>query len=272
MIAGSPRLFIGIGIVVSAIVLVLLGPLVMGTSTTSLDVTNAFAPPFTSGHLLGTDDLGRDVLIRVLVGGRTSLLIALAAVALAAVMGSLIGLCSGVAGGVFDLLFMRITDILFAIPGLLIAIAIVAILGKSPTTTVFAIGIAYTPLYARITRGAVVGVRDLGFVEATRVIGSGSVRTTRKEIVPAISPMLLAHTTAIIGFAILDEAGLGFLGLGVQPPTPSWGSLLVTSREMIYQAPYIGVATGALVVITVIGFNLIGDGLGHALDPRGVRR
>lgn len=272
MIARSPRLLFGMGIVAFAVVVVLLGPLLTNSSTTALDVTHAFAPPFTSGHLLGTDDLGRDVLVRVLVGGRTSLLIALSAVAFAVVMGSLIGLCSGVAGGILDLLFMRITDVLFAIPGLLIAIGIVAILGTSPVNTVFAIGIAYTPLYARIVRGAVVGVRDLGFVEATRVIGSGPFRTTRKEIVPAISPMLLAHTTAIIGFAILDEAGLGFLGLGVQPPTPSWGSLLVTSREMIYQAPYIGVATGALVVVTVIGFNLIGDGLGHALDPRGVRR
>ena len=260
------------GVIGGALLLLLVGGLlVVSVDPTTIDVANRFAGP-SPAHLFGTDELGRDVLSRIIHGGFASLEIAAGAVAIAAAIGIFVGLPSGYIGGFLDLMVMRFTDLFFAIPGLLTTIGIVALLGPGQLTTMLAIGVGFSPLYARVVRSAVVGTRGLTYVDASRVMGASTLRVIRLDILPAIAPVLLVHTAAELGYAILAEAGLGFLGIGIQAPAPSWGSMLASSRAYIHEGPWLGVIAGAFVVLTVFSINLIGDALGDALDPRSVRR
>jgi ABC-type dipeptide/oligopeptide/nickel transport system permease subunit len=179
-------------------------------------------------------------------------------------------LLTGYLGGWLDLILMRVVDLFFAIPTLLVAIGIVGVLGPSFSTTILALGLAYWPFYTRLVRSAVVGVRDLGYVDAARVIGSSRWRIVRKEVVPALLPLFLIQTTVLLGFAVLDEAGLGFLGLGVQPPATSWGSLLALSRELVLSYPWLGLVAGVPIVLIVLGINMMADELRDRLDPHRV--
>lgn len=219
-------------------------------------------------HLAGTDELGRDVFSRVMAGSRTSLAIAAMAVLLALVGGSVLGFITGYVGGTVDLVISRVNDMLLAIPALAIALGIVAIMGPSGISVAISLGAAYTPTFTRIIRSSVVAVRSQPFVEASAGLGSSTLAIAMKDVLPNVMPVIAVQVTTSLAWGIMDEAALGFLGLGVQPPTPSWGSLLSEGRNYLYQVPWLPVAAGVAVLIAVLGVNLLGDGLRDILDPR----
>ena len=261
------------GLVLGAVLLViaLLGPLVVSVDPNVIDVATRFAGP-SAAHPLGTDDLGRDTLARLIHGAQMSLFIAVVSATLGTILGASIGLVSGFLGGWVDVFAMRVVDLFFAIPTLLVAIGIVALFGASATTTILALGIAYAPFYARLVRGAVVGVRSRTYVDASRVLGSSGFRLLRADILPGVLPIALVQSTALLGYALVDEASLGFLGLGVQPPDASWGAMINSGRQFVFQAPWLTLIPGAAVIIAVFAINLTGDGLRDALDPRSSQR
>jgi ABC-type dipeptide/oligopeptide/nickel transport system permease subunit len=258
-----------VGIVLATILVLtaIFGPMFLPGDPNAIDVANRFAGP-SWAHLLGTDDLGRDTFLRLVYGSRMSLLIAIFAALLGTSLGVLLGVLTGYLGGLADMVGMRFVDLFFAIPTLLVAIGIVALFGPSATTTILALGIAYAPFYARLVRGSIVGVRSRAYVDASRVLGSRGWRLLRTDILPAILPIALVQTTALLGFALVDEASLGFLGLGVQPPDASWGSMINAGRQFIFQAPWLTLIPGLAVIIAVFAVNLIADGLRDRLDPR----
>lgn len=221
-----------------------------------------------AAHLLGTDQYGRDTLSRILYGGRLSLAVAFTAVAFAASVGASLGLLSGYLRGWLDVLIMRLTDISLSFPAILLAIALVAFLGGGFRNLVLAIGLVYAGPFARVARAAVLAVREELFVEASRAAGSPGWRTLLITLLPnALSP-LIVEVTLRLAYAILAEASLSFLGLGTPPPAPSWGQMIADNRRFLALAPWATVAPGLAIMLVVLGFNLLGDGLRDALDPR----
>ncbi len=223
----------------------------------------------TGEHPFGTDSLGRDILVRVLHGTRVSLGLGVSAVALASVIGSLLGLIAGYAGRRVDLVIMFCMDILLAFPSTLLAIAIVAMIGPGLRNSLLAISVVSIPVYARIARGAVLELREQEYVTAARGLGGSGRRILLRHIFPNTLPPLIVQTTLAIAFAILEAAALGFLGLGAQPPTPEWGAMLADSYKYFTSgAWWVFFFPGAAIMLSVLGFNLLGDGLRDALDPR----
>lgn len=219
-------------------------------------------------YRLGTDEIGRDVLSRVIYGARASLLAGVVSVLIALVLGVPLGLISGYYGGRLDELIMRFTDALLAFPFLILAVAFAAALGPSLLNAMFAIGIASAPTFIRLTRGQVLAVRAEDYVQSAKALGAGDLRILARHVLPnSIAPILVQATLTIAG-AIIAESSLSFLGLGVQPPTPSWGGMLNTAQNFITQAPWIALWPGLSIFVTVLAFNLFGDGLRDALDPR----
>jgi peptide/nickel transport system permease protein len=219
-------------------------------------------------HWFGTDDVGRDVLARVIYGARASLLAGVISVAIALLVGVPIGLISGYLGGFVDALFSRVTDALLACPFLILAIALAAFLGPSLGNAMIAIGITTTPIFMRLTRGQVMAVKVEDYVEAARAVGNPHWRIALLHILPNILPALLVQATLSIAAAIIAEAALSFLGLGQQPPAPSWGSMLNAAQRFLVTAPWMAIWPGLAIFLTVLSFNLVGDGLRDALDPR----
>jgi peptide/nickel transport system permease protein len=219
-------------------------------------------------HWFGTDDVGRDVLARVIYGARASLLAGVISVAIALFVGVPVGLISGYLGGFIDALFSRITDALLACPFLILAIALAAFLGPSLGNAMIAIGITTTPIFIRLTRGQVMAVKVEDYVEAARAVGNPHWRIALVHILPNILPALLVQATLSIAAAIIAEAALSFLGLGQQPPAPSWGSMLNAAQRFLVNAPWMAIWPGLAIFLTVLSFNLVGDGLRDALDPR----
>jgi peptide/nickel transport system permease protein len=232
-----------------------------------VDVPNALQPP-SGAHWFGTDDLGRDVLSRVLVAIGASTRVAVVSVAFAVVVGVTIGVLAGYRGGWIDTLFMRIVDVMFAFPVLLLALAVVAVLGPGVTTTILAIGIVYTPIFARVSRASTLSVRVEPFVQVSRAMGTGHLYILGRHIIPNIAGPLVVQTSLSLAFAILSEAALSFLGLGIQPPEPSLGRMIFDSQGFVTLAWWMAVFPGAAIFVIVLAFNLVGDGLRDVLDPK----
>jgi dipeptide transport system permease protein len=217
---------------------------------------------------LGTDAIGRDMLSRLIYGARLSLLIGLAVVSLSVLVGTFLGLMAGYFRGVLEIAIMRLMDIILTLPSLLLAIVIVAILGPGVMNALLAVAIVLLPHYVRIVRAAVITEAAKDYVTAAKVSGAGSLRLMLKEILPNCAAPLIVQATLGISTAILDAAALGFLGLGAQPPTPEWGTMLADAREFILRAWWVVTFPGLMILVTVLAFNLLGDGLRDALDPK----
>jgi peptide/nickel transport system permease protein len=227
--------------------------------------------PPTMAHWFGTDDLGRDVLSRVIFGARASLTAGAISVGIALLVGVPIGMLSGYRGGFVDALISRITDAMLACPFLILAIALAAFLGPSLGNAMIAIGISATPIFVRLTRGEVLSVKVEEYVEAARSVGDSDLQIAVKHILPNIMPALLVQATLSVAAAIIAEAALSFLGLGQQPPFPSWGSMLNAGQRFLTNAPWMAIWPGLAIFLVVLSFNLLGDGLRDALDPQNDR-
>jgi peptide/nickel transport system permease protein len=262
----------GIGVlIVGALVLsALLAPLVSPYDPTRQRLLEALQGP-SATHLLGTDENGRDVLSRILYGAQVSLAAGILSVSIALALGVVSGLVSGYFSGWVDNLIMRAMDALLSFPTLVLALAITAALGPGLRNAMLAIGIVYTPLFARLTRGQVLSVREREFVEAARTVGAGHGRIMLRHILPNVTAPLIVQASLSVAFAILAEATLSFLGLGVQPPQPSWGSMVSAGKDYLAQAPWLAFAPGGAILLAVMGFNFLGDAIRDALDPRLLR-
>jgi peptide/nickel transport system permease protein len=267
-----PRLAIGGGLVLLLICLTVFAPLITPYDPIVGDVSDSLEPP-SWAHWLGTDDQGRDVWARVLFGGRVSLLVAVIAVTIALVVGVSIGLLAGYAGGAVDLLLMRLVDALLAFPALLLAISITAALGPQIQNAMIAIGIVAIPIYARLTRGQVLTLREREYVTAARAIGVRPVRIALRHILPNLANVIIVQATLTAAFAILQEAVLSFLGLGAQPPAPSWGQDISYNQRYLTNLMWWGTfGPGMAIFLAVFAFNFLGDALRDWLDPHLRRR
>jgi len=257
----------GLGVIIVFIIVALCSPWLAPYDPLQTSWTAVRKPP-TAMHLFGTDEIGRDVLSRVAWGARASLLAGVVSVCISLSLGVPIGLVAGYVGGWVDALISRITDAMLACPFLILAIALAAFLGPSLTNAMIAIGISATPVFIRLTRAQVLAVKVEDFIEAARAIGNSHLRIALRHVLPnVIAPLIVQATLAIAG-AVIAEASLSFLGLGQQPPAPSWGSMLNTAKNYIDNAPWMAVWPGLSIFLLVLSFNLLGDGLRDALDPR----
>jgi peptide/nickel transport system permease protein len=258
---------VGLVVVVFFIAVAFAAPLLAPYDPLATDWRAVRKPP--SGlHLFGTDDLGRDVLARLIWGARASLMAGLVSVSIAVAGAVPLGLVSGYLGGAIDGLIMRMVDAMLAIPFLILAIALAAFLGPSLINAMIAIGVAQTPIFTRLTRGQVLAVKHEDYIEAARAVGNSHRRIMFRHILPNVLAPILVQATLAIAAAIIAEAALSFLGLGQQPPSPSWGSMLNTASHFLSQAPWMAVWPGLAIFSLVLSFNLLGDGLRDALDPR----
>ncbi len=219
-------------------------------------------------HLLGTDELGRDILSRLIAGATISLQIQVVAVGLALVVGGAIGLAAGYAGGLTDDLLMRAMDVLLAFPGIFLAIAVVAALGTGIGNVMLAVGISLIPQFARLLRGSTLSIKEKEYIEAARAIGQSHPQIVVRHVLPNCIAPVIVQTTLRMATVLLTASGLSFLGLGVQPPTPEWGAMLSNSRDYMLSSPHAATIPGLAIMLAVLGFNLLGDGLRDSLDPR----
>jgi len=226
------------------------------------------SPPGTPGYLLGTDEQGRDILSRLIWGGRISLLVGIVPTVAAGLVALFLGLVAGYREGMLDHLIMRVLDVFFAFPLVLLAIAIVGVIGPGVGNQMFALAVVLVPYSTRVVRTATLSVKHLEFIEAVRALGAGNGRVLWRHLVPNVLPPLLVYTSTLVGLMIVASSGLSFLGLGVQPPTPDWGVMVGSGRLVIYRAAHVATIPGVIIVVVALGFNFIGDGLREALDPR----
>lgn len=254
-------------VVLTVFILAILAPWIAPYDPTHIEMSKKFQGP-SAEHWLGTDDKGRDILSRLLYGSRISLTVGILSTLLGAVVGVVLGIVAGYYGKWIDSLIMRICDVLLAFPGILLALAIISILGPSTTNTIIAIAIFAVPTFARIVRGSTLSVKKLEYVDAIRAMGSRDSRIIFKHILPNITSPIIVQATLYIASAIITASALSFLGLGTQPPTPEWGTMLANGRSYIQQAPHLTLFPGLVILLVVVGFNLFGDGLRDALDPK----
>jgi peptide/nickel transport system permease protein len=267
LLAGNPVTVISAGIMLAVLVIALTASWIAPYGVNDVDVPVALRPP-SGAHWFGTDELGRDVLSRVLVAVQASMKVAVISVAFAAVVGVAVGVLAGYRGGWLDTVVMRVVDVMFAFPVLLLALAVVAVLGPGLTTTILAIGVVYTPIFARVTRASTLAVRVEPYVAVSRTMGTGSGFILARHILPNITGPLIVQTSLSLAFAILSEAALSFLGLGLQPPQPSLGRMIFDSQGFVTLAWWMAVFPGAAIFVIVLAFNLLGDGLRDVLDPK----
>lgn len=261
-----------VSVVAAVVLLVIIGLCVLGPVFIHIDpleqnILSAYQEP-SSEHWFGTDNLGRDIFIRMLVGGRNSLWISFEGVILGTFVGVMLGVFAGYFGGIVDTLISRFVDILLAFPGLLLAIAVVAVLGNGMQNTVIAISIFSIPTVARMVRSEVISLRENEYIAASRVMGESNVRVIFTHIIPNAVSQIIVNVTLQLGTAILIASSLSFLGLGVTPPDPEWGSMLSQARDVLRSYPMQAIIPGAAITLVVMSFSLVGDGLRDALDPR----
>jgi peptide/nickel transport system permease protein len=258
----------GLGIVAVAAVAALFGPFLTPFDPSAQELPMRLTGP-SGSHLFGLDELGRDILTRVLAGARISLFVGLTVVTVSASVGTLLGAIAGYFGGVLDDLISRVIDTLLAFPGLLLAIALVAVLGPSLRNVLLALSVIGWVGYARLVRGQVLRAREFEYVQAARALGAGAPRILWQHVIPTAIPAVVVQATLGMAGAIIGEASLSFLGLGVQPPTPSWGTMLNGGRAHILDAPHLTIFPGLAIALLVLGFNFLGDGLRDLTDPKG---
>ncbi|SEA76411.1 MULTISPECIES: ABC transporter permease [unclassified Mycobacterium] len=263
----NPVTVISAAIVVVAVVVALGATWLAPYGINDVDVPQALRPP-SGAHWFGTDELGRDVLSRVLTGLQASMTVAVVSVVCAALVGTALGVLAGYRGGWLDTVVMRVVDVMFAFPVLLLAMAIVAVLGPGLGTTIAAIGIVYVPIFARVARASTLAVREEPYVAVSRTMGTGTAYILARHILPNITGPLIVQTSLSLAFAILSEAALSFLGLGIQPPQPSLGRMIFDSQGFVTLAWWMAVFPGAAIVVIVLACNLLGDGLRDVLDPK----
>jgi peptide/nickel transport system permease protein len=263
----NPLALIGGCIVLVLLLCIILAPVIAPYNPARVNLSKKLVAPGVE-YWLGTDEFGRDVLSRIIWGARVSMAVAFFTVGVSMVLGVTMGLLSGYFGGWVDQVIMRLTDILLCFPILLMALALVAVLGPQLMNIMLAVGIALTPQYARIIRGSVLPLRTQHYVEASRGLGASHLYVLIKHIIPNAIPSVIVVATLNVATAILIESSLSFLGLGVQPPTPSWGAMIAEGREWLLNAPWISTFSGVAIMIAVLGFNLFGDALRDILDPR----
>ncbi|HTI03289.1 MAG TPA: ABC transporter permease [Acidisoma sp.] len=251
---------------------VILAPLISPYSPNTAINQLRFAPPLTHGHVLGMDEQGRDMLSRLIWGGRVSLIVGILPVALATGIGLLLGLLAGYAGGLPDQIIMRTLDVLFAFPMVLLAIAIAGVLTPGYGTEIIAITIVLVPYVGRLARTATLSITAMPFIEAARAAGASRSALLLRYITPNVLPALLVYATTLVGLMIVVGSGLSFLGLGVQPPTADWGTMVSEGRSVLSAAPHVTFLPGLVIVVVSLAFNFLGDGLRDALDPRSARR
>ncbi|WP_066497378.1 ABC transporter permease [Abyssisolibacter fermentans] len=259
---------IGLVIVITMILMALLAQWIAPYAPNKMDLVNTYAKPGVDGHILGTDEYGRDLLSRIIYGSRVSLIVAVGGMMVGGAIGILLGLFSGFKGGIVDTIIMRLMDGMFAFPFVLLAIVLMTVLGDGLKNVILAIGIANVPSYARIVRGQVHIVKKEEYCQAVRAIGASDIRLLFSHILPnSISPIIVFATLNVAG-SIISEAALSFLGLGIQPPTASWGTILRAGKDSLITAPHIATYSGIAILVTVLGFNLLGDGIRDVLDPK----
>jgi peptide/nickel transport system permease protein len=259
--------FVGLVIVATVVVVAILAPVIVPHDPFERDMTNRIGPP-TTENWFGTDSIGRDTLSRIMYGARISLLVGFISVGIATVIGVPLGLIAGYSGGRADSFIMRLMDTLITFPDIVLAIAILAILGPSILNAMIAIGIVYIPIFARTARAPTMGETNREYVEAARALGASVFRIVFRHVAPNILSIVIVRITVSFSYAILAEAALSFLGLSASPPTPTWGRMLNEGRGFMEIAPYVAIFPGLAIAITVLGFNLLGDGLRDLFDPR----
>jgi peptide/nickel transport system permease protein len=262
---------IGLGLVLLLVVVAVAGPTLAPYSPTKTSLSERFQPP-SAQHRMGTDNFGRDLFSRVLNGARISLQVAVIVLSISVVVGFLVGAMAGLAGGVVDEGLMRVTDLFLAFPALVFAAAIAATLGRSLENTMVALATVYWPWYARLVRSQVLVIARQDYITATQALGIPRWQVIWRHVLPNVLPLILVQLSLDAGYAILSTSSLSFLGLGAQPPSPEWGAMLTTAKEFIREAWWYMAFPGLALTLTVLGFNLLGDGLRDALDPRGRRR
>lgn len=259
---------LGLVLIVFVLLVSIFGPFLMSRDPAAMDFLQINAKPGTNGFLLGSDSLGRDVLTRLVYGGRISLLVAVGGMAVGAVIGILIGLVSGYSGGGVDAVLMRIMDGMSAFPFVLLALMLMTVLGAGMGNVILAIGIASVPGYARMTRGQVLMVKNEDYIKAVKALGASHSRVLFSHLLPNVVSSLIVYATLNVAGAILTEASLSFLGMGITPPQVSWGSILKDGQECLQSAGHVTIFSGLAILITVLGFNLLGDGIRDVLDPK----
>jgi peptide/nickel transport system permease protein len=258
---------VGAVLVLVFVIVAVLAPVLSPYDPVATDFAEVLTPP-SAKHLFGTDDIGRDILSRVVYGSRVSLQAGLFTVAVALSIGLPLGLIAGYLGGRVDNVLMRALEVVLSFPGLVLALGITAVLGPKLIHALFAIGVVFVPNFARLIRAQVLSVKEHDFVAAARALGASDRRLVILHILPNCLAPLLVQSSFSVAFGILTESALSFLGMGTQPPTPSWGIMLSMGRGYLEQAPWLGAFPGAAIFLTVLGFNLLGDGIRDALDPR----
>ena len=258
---------LGFGLVGALLVVVLLGLVWLPYDPLAIDLDHTLAAP-SLAHWLGTDEFGRDVASRAMLGARISLLIAIQTVVISIAIGTALGLVVGFLRGWTERVIMTFSDALLAFPGILLALALVAVIGSSRHSIVIALAIAYLPATVRVVRGSVISIREREYVEASRVAGDSALYTMWRIVLPNALPPILVLATSLFGWVILSESALSFLGVGVPPPLPTWGNMLSSARPYMYAASWLSIAPGLCIVATLLGINMLGDALRDRLDPR----
>lgn len=263
----STSAMIGLGLLIMLVFCAVFAPVLAPYDPYESNLPQALQPP-SSEHIMGTDELGRDIFSRILYGARISLIVGVEAVGLALIFGVILGALAGFYGGKTDTGIMGVMDIMLSFPDILLAIAFMTVMGRGVDKAVIAIGIVSIPQYARIVRGSVLSVKENVYVTAARAIGNSDFRLIFVHILPNVLAPIIVRATIGVSIAILEAAALGFLGLGVEPPTAEWGTMLGSGRQTIFNAPHIVTFPGLAITLTVMAFNLLGDGLRDVLDPR----